>query len=84
LKKKILYDPITGQIHENIISKEFRDGSTYLGQYNPLRNIKEGQGLYFYFDGDIYGGTWKNDQLNGLGVYYFANGDSYEGSVING
>ena len=55
-----------------------------MGQYNPARNIKEGYGLYFYFDGDIYGGTWKNDQLNGLGIYYFANGDSYEGGVING
>lgn len=76
LKRKILYDH-SGNIHPNIIEKSFRDGSTYLGQYNPHLNIKEGNGLYFYHEGDIYGGNWKNDQLNGLGIYIFANGDTY-------
>jgi hypothetical protein len=76
LKSKILYDK-NGKLYPNMIEKKFRDGSTYYGQYNPHLNIKEGNGLYFYFEGDVYGGTWKNNQLNGLGIYYFANGDSY-------
>jgi len=76
LKQRILCDN-HNKILPNIIEKTFRDGSTYIGQYNPQANTKEGNGLYFYHEGDVYGGNWSNDQLNGLGVYLFANGDYY-------
>ena len=39
IKKKILYDS-KGNIFPNIIEKKFRDGSKYIGQYNPTNNTK--------------------------------------------
>ena len=38
-----------------------------------------GSGTYYYCDGSIYKGEWKNNQHNGLGVYEFPNGTIYEG-----
>ena len=42
-----------------------------------------GSGTYFYCDGAVYKGQWKNNQHNGLGVYEFPNGTIYEGQWLN-
>ena len=44
----------------------------YVGE---LKNDKrEGKGIMYYNDGDIYEGEYKNDKKEGKGIYYFNNG----------
>lgn len=38
-----------------------------------------GQGTYYYPDGSVYKGEWKDNVHSGKGVYEFANGTVYEG-----
>lgn len=38
-----------------------------------------GNGTYYYPDGAVYKGEWKDNQHNGQGVYEFPNGTIYEG-----
>ena len=42
-----------------------------------VNNKKEGIGIIYYRNGNIYMGDLKNDDLNGAGVYIFAKGDRY-------
>jgi len=45
---------------------------------------KEGNGTYYYANGDKYIGQWKNDLLEGTGTYYhYASGSKYEGQWKN-
>ena len=42
--------------------------------------MKHGQGTYFYCDGGIYEGNWKNDRMDGYGKLFYENGQlAYEG-----
>jgi hypothetical protein len=36
--------------------------------------VRQGKGIYFYKNGDIYIGEWFNDLFHGEGVYIFASG----------
>jgi len=42
-------------------------------------DLKQGKGIYFYTNNDVYLGEWKNDKFEGEGVYLFANGERFEG-----
>ena len=46
--------------------------------------MKEGYGIYYDSDGDIYEGEHKNDFINGIGIYHSKNGNKYEGEFKNG
>ena len=43
----------------------------------------QGYGTYYYPDGSVYRGEWKNNQHDGNGVFEFANGTRYEGTWKN-
>jgi len=52
-----------------------------IGYYGErVKDLKEGTGQYYYLNGDMYDGEWKNDKKHGEGKYKFYNkGDRYEG-----
>ena len=43
----------------------------------------EGTGKFFYNNGDIYEGDFKNGKKEGNGKIYYENGDRYEGEFKN-
>ena len=43
----------------------------------------EGQGKYYFKNGDIYEGEFKNNKREGKGIYYMKNGNKYEGDFKN-
>jgi len=45
----------------------------YYGGVSPLSNKRTGLGIYLYPSGDIYFGTWLENQLVD-GTYIFKNG----------
>ena len=42
-----------------------------------------GYAKYYYSNGDIYEGEFKNKQRDGYGIYYYSNGDIFEGEWKN-
>ena len=55
----------------------------YEGDYE--NDVKNGQGKYFYPNGDVYEGGWKDGLKHGVGVYkYKADGGVYEGQWEKG
>ena len=51
--------------------------------HNNFVHILPGQGIYIWKNGDIFEGTFNNDQLTGQGFYIFKSGDRYEGQMDN-
>jgi hypothetical protein len=47
-------------------------------------DCENGKGLYYYENGDKYGGEFKEGKPNGRGVYYFKNGNTYRGNYKDG
>ena len=46
---------------------------------------KNGRGKFYFFDGGVYDGVWKNDQMHGWGKLYYQQGKlAYEGNWSNG
>lgn len=41
--------------------------------------MKEGDGKFFYANGNIYIGKWLKDLKHGKGVINYDNGDKFEG-----
>ena len=37
-------------------------------------NQKNGRGKFHFFDGGVYDGIWKNDQMHGWGKLYYQQG----------
>ena len=65
------------KINNTINNKELKYGNgRYVGQ---VVNLKEGNGIYYYNNGERYEGDWKNDLKEGKGIYYYNDGDRYEG-----
>ena len=65
----------------NIKELTFNDGK-YVG-YVKNNKLAEGKGIYYYNNGEIYEGDWKNDKREGKGIYYFKNGDRMMGDYLN-
>lgn len=42
----------------------------YAGDW--AHNNRNGEGKYFYPNGDVYDGEWKNDKRHGVGTYVVA------------
>ena len=57
----------------------------YIGELKNtyFKWIKEGKGIYYYYNGNKYEGDWENDEIKGKGIYYYKNGDRYEGDLKN-
>lgn len=43
----------------------------------------KGKGTYYYPDGSVYKGEWKDGKHHGYGTYEFSNGTIYEGEWQN-
>jgi len=56
-------------------------GQMIVQSCQPLIGRREGQGIFQYENGDMYKGSFKNDQPCGFGSFYHSNGDRYEGGV---
>ena len=41
--------------------------------------MKEGNGTYYYVNGERYEGLFQDDVLHGYGCYWFLGGHKYEG-----
>jgi hypothetical protein len=44
---------------------------------------RNGKGLYFFKNGDVYDGDVKLDKFEGKGIFYYANGDREMGNYKN-
>jgi len=44
-----------------------------------VNDIKEGRGIFSFFDGSKFEGNWNEDKPNGSGMYSYANGSKLEG-----
>jgi hypothetical protein len=54
----------------------------YTGQFK--NNVRHGQGILKYPNGDVYDGMWKNNQMYGNGILTYANGDYFSGEFVDG
>ena len=62
------------------------NGNIYIGEMkgNIFFSEKEGKGIMYYDNGNIYEGDWKNDEREGNGKFFWKNGDRYEGQCKKG
>jgi hypothetical protein len=44
----------------------------------------QGQGIFYFVNGDQYVGDFKQDKMHGQGTFYYANMEKYEGDLKNG
>lgn len=47
-------------------------------------NCQDGYGTYYYSDGNVYEGFFKDGTRNGPGILTFSGGDTYIGNWVNG
>jgi len=62
-------------------AKIFKDGSSYIGQYNK-RGHRSGRGIYIFSSGMKYEGYWKHNKRHGKGRLIFTNGGYYTGNWV--
>ena len=43
-----------------------------------------GQGTFYYANGNRFTGGFQDDKISGQGTYYFSNGDRYVGPWLRG
>jgi hypothetical protein len=60
--------------------KQFKNGF-YYGQENPKVEL-EGEGAFYWNEGDFYYGQWKANQFDGVGLFLFSFGGYVEGSFV--
>ena len=54
------------------------DGSIYEGE--KLGDYRHGRGKFYYSDGGMYDGDWKNGSMDGFGTLFYAGGNvAYKG-----
>ena len=41
-----------------------------------------GKGIYYYVNGEVYEGEWKNGKMERKGIYYYLNGDMEKELII--
>lgn len=63
-----------GSISKKVSVQSFPDGSKYEGQLN-MDGSRDGKGIMYLNNGDVYCGDWSNGQFHGFGSYIFANGE---------
>lgn len=61
----------------------FKDESVYFGEWTSS-SMREGRGVLYRKDGEIYEGQWKNDLPTGDGHLIMKTGDVYVGQFLDG
>ena len=60
----------------------YNNGDVYTGDI--VGGCRHGQGVMKYSaTGDVYEGTFVNDEITGTGTFKYANGDVYQGAIQN-
>lgn len=75
-KAEMTLETETGILH-------YSDGAMYAGEYLP-GSIRSGVGTYTWSTGEVYTGSWQDDQLSGEGKMTWPGLGVYEGSFENG
>ena len=70
-------------IINNINNQQELKGNNWRYSGQVVNGLREGKGIMYWNDGDIYDGEFKNDKAEGKGIYYYPNGDRYEGDHRN-
>lgn len=64
-----------------IVSKSYNDNSKFIG--NIIGNdAREGVGIYYYGNNDIYCGEWVRSAFHGKGTYLFSTGERFQGEFM--
>ena len=58
------------------------DGYKYVGEWKDGK--KNGQGIYFFSEGDRFEGNWKYDEVHGKGTYVYPGGERFSGEWKDG
>ena len=58
------------ELNNNKINKEVKyNNGRYVGQV--VNGLREGKGILYGNDGDIYDGEWSKNNAEGKGIYYY-------------
>ena len=63
--------------------KFFNDKGKLIYEGDYKNDLKNGEGIYYYNNGDKYEGEWVNGIREGKGIFYWKNGDKWEGYFHN-
>ena len=63
--------------------KFFTDKGKLIYEGDYKNDQKNGEGIYYYKNGDKYEGEWVNDLREGKGTIYWKNGNKWEGCFHN-
>ena len=63
--------------------KFFNDKGKLIYEGDYKNDLKNGEGIYYYNNGDKYEGEWINGIREGKGIFYWKNGDKWEGYFHN-
>jgi hypothetical protein len=77
-----LHDSRSNQLKAEFQEKIYSDASKLIGSYK--QEMRHGQGIYYFFNTEIFIGDWKNDLFDGKGSYIFATGERYTGMLKDG
>jgi len=64
---------------------QYPNGARYVGEvYTTIhgRIVPHGVGTKYFVNGDVYHGSFYNDQFHGYGTYKSINGDTYKGTYF--
>ena len=81
IAKKKIADLETSAINDKtgtlVYATKTYDNGKYVGSF--VNDRMQGQGTYYFNNGDKYVGSFVNDRMQGQGTYYYNNGNRYEG-----
>ena len=72
----------TAALSQEVVTKQYDDGSVYEGTFRNGR--QDGTGTYTLPNGYSYSGTWVDGEILGQGVARYPNGSVYEGLFEKG
>ncbi|RYE45559.1 MAG: hypothetical protein EOP48_22080, partial [Sphingobacteriales bacterium] len=71
-------------ILERYVNIRYLSGDEYRGEAETVNFKREGEGIYYFRNGDCYCGNWKDDLMEGIGKLIYRCGTEYEGSFLKG
>ena len=65
---------IMNTMTSRVVHQNFNDGSSYEGEIH-VDGQRNGKGIMYLNNGDVYCGNWRMGNFDGYGTYIFANGE---------